>query len=472
MGEVTSPILEIGKVEIVSHLRATHLCLIDIICSIEWYQPMDEKCVAHAKTFCRSDTCATPPVLSNPTLRTYLASQCKSLYFDTMKKQIVLKKNEEHRILAGHQWAFSNEIKSVHGNPESGDVIELLRHDEKFLGVGFYNPHSLIAFRLLSREQEEVSFEFYEKRISRALQLRKRMYADSETFRVVHGEGDFLPGLVIDKYNEFISLQTLSVGMDRRLTLICDVLESIFHPKAIVERNESPLRSLEQLPLEKGVLRGTIGPTIITENTVKYKLDVMEGQKTGFFLDQRENRKSIRQYVKDATVLDCFCNEGGFTLNAAFAKATSVRAIDISPFAIANAKVNATINEIPNVTFEAADVFERLKEIEAAKEKFDVVILDPPSFSRNKKTVATALKAYKEINTRALHLLHAGGILVSASCSHHISEESFIEAIEASARASHRSIQLLEFSGASPDHPSLPAMPETKYLKFAIFAVQ
>lgn len=433
---------------------------------------MDEKCVAHAKAFCRGDACVTPTVLSSPALCTYLASHCKSLYFVFMKKQIVLKKNEEHRILAGHQWVFSNEIKAVHGSPESGDVIELLRHDEKFLGVGFYNPHSLIAFRLLSREQEEVSFEFFEKRISRALQLRKRMYSDSEAFRVVHGEGDFLPGLVIDKYNEYISLQTLSVGMDRRLTLICDVLESIFHPKAIVERNESPLRSLEQLPLEKGVLRGTIGQTIITENAIKYKVDLLEGQKTGFFLDQRENRKSIRQYVKDATVLDCFCNEGGFSFNATLAQAQSVHAIDISQSAIANAKVNATINDVTNATFETADVFERLKELETTGEKFDVVILDPPSFSRNKKTVATALKGYKEINTRALHLLHAGGILISASCSHHIAEESFIETIEAGARASHRSIQLLEFSGASPDHPSLPAMPETKYLKFAIFAVQ
>ncbi|MBI3788893.1 MAG: class I SAM-dependent rRNA methyltransferase [Ignavibacteriales bacterium] len=389
-----------------------------------------------------------------------------------MKKQIVLKKNEEHRILAGHQWVFSNEVKAVHGNPESGDVIELLRHDEKFLGIGFYNPHSLIAFRLLSRDQEEISFEFFEKRIERALQLRKKIYPDSETFRVVHGEGDFLPGLVIDQYNEFVSLQTLSVGMDNKLTLICDVLESIFHPKAIVERNESPLRSLEQLPLEKGVLRGTIGQTIITENNIKYKVDLLNGQKTGFFLDQRENRKSTRQYVKDASVLDCFCNEGGFALNAALAQAKTVRALDISPTAIANAKVNATINEAKNTAFETADVFERLKELENTGERFDVVILDPPSFSRNKKTVATALKGYKEINTRALHLLNAGGILVSASCSHHITEESFIETIEASARSSHRSIQLLEFSGASPDHPSLPSMPETKYLKFAVFAVQ
>src|SRR3972149_7283537 len=220
----------------------------------------------------------------------FVDSRSNSLYFDFVKKQIIIRKNEEHRILAGHQWVFSNEIKSINGNPEAGDVIELLRHDEKFLGIGFYNPHSLIAFRLLSRVSEAVTFEFLEQRVQQALQLRKRLYPGAESFRLVHGEADFLPGLVIDKYNEFLSLQTLAVGMDRRLTLICDVLESVFHPKAIIERNESPLRALEQLPLKKGVVRGTLGPTIISEHDVKFKVALLEGQKTGFFLDQRDNR--------------------------------------------------------------------------------------------------------------------------------------------------------------------------------------
>lgn len=388
-----------------------------------------------------------------------------------MKKQLILKKNEEHRILSGHQWVFSNEIKTINGNPEAGDVVELLRHDNKFLGVGFYNPHSLIALRLLGREPINITFEFFEERITRALQLRKKIYPESETFRVVHGEADFLPGLVIDKYNEFLSLQTLSVGMDRRLTLICDVLESVFHPKAIVERNESPLRSLEQLPLEKGVVRGTLGQTIITENDVKFKVDLLNGQKTGFFLDQRENRKAIRRYVRGATILDCFCNEGGFSLNAARANATNVQGIDISETAIANAHVNSSINETENTIFEKADAFDKLQELEKSGSRYDVVILDPPSFSRNKKTVATAIKGYKEINTKALKILNPGGILVTASCSHHVTDESFVETIEASARASHRSLQLLEFAGASPDHPTLTSMPETAYLKFAIFAV-
>jgi 23S rRNA (cytosine1962-C5)-methyltransferase len=389
-----------------------------------------------------------------------------------VKKQIILRKNEEHRILAGHQWVFSNEIKSINGTPEAGDVIELLRHDEKHLGVGFYNPHSLIAFRLLSREMETITFDFFERRITQALQLRKRLYPDEETFRLVHGEADYLPGLVIDKYNEYLSLQTLAVGMDRRTTLICDVLESIFHPKAIVERNESPLRSLEQLPQKKGVLRGTIGQTIISEYGVKFKAALMEGQKTGLFLDQRENRRAIQRYVKGAAVLDCFCNDGGFALYAALAGAGSVLAYDSSETAIANAKVNATINEVPEIQFETCDVFDKLPELDKAGRRFDVVILDPPSFSRNKKTVATALKGYREINAGALRLIRPGGILVTASCSHHITDQSFVETIEASARLTHRTLQLLEWRGAAPDHPTLPAMPETAYLKFGIFAVR
>lgn len=389
-----------------------------------------------------------------------------------MSNQIILRKNEEHRILAGHQWVFSNEIKSIEGAPDAGDVVELVRHDGKFLGQGFYNPHSLIAFRLLARDRIPFTFEFLEERIKQALQLRQRLYPDTESFRVVHGEADFLPGLIVDKYNEFLAVQTLSIGMNRRLSLISDVLDSLFHPKAIVQRNESPLRSLEQLPIEKGVLRGTLGQTIINENDVKFKVDLLTGQKTGFFLDQRENRRAIRRYVKDAAVLDCFCNEGGFALNAAYGGAKSVLAVDISEGAITNARVNATINNTQAVTFEVADVFDKLKALEASQSRFDAAILDPPSFSRNKKTVATALKGYKEINTRALKLLNPGGFLVTASCSHHVTKDAFLETIEAAGRASHRPLQLLEYAGAAPDHPTLVAMPETSYLKFAVYSVQ
>ncbi|HEX9613882.1 MAG TPA: class I SAM-dependent rRNA methyltransferase, partial [Bacteroidota bacterium] len=386
-------------------------------------------------------------------------------------KHLLLKKNEEKRLLGGHQWIFSNEIQSIHGDPEAGDIVELHRHDGKFLGIGAFHPHSLISFRLLSTEREEVSFEFFERRISRALELRKRLYPGSESFRLIHGEGDFLPGLIVDKYNEYISVQTLSFGMDRRQTLICDVIESLLHPKAIVERNESPLRELERLEARKGVLRGTLDHTIISENGVKFKIDLMAGQKTGVFLDQRDNRQSVRRYVREGRVLDCFCNEGGFSLNAAEGKALSVEGVDSSDNAIARANVNLTINQAANVSFSVGDVFKVLDTHVKAGKKYDAIILDPPSFTRSKKTIATALKGYKEINANALRLINPGGFLLTASCSHHVPEDVFFATIEQSARLAGRLVQLLESSGASPDHPVIPAMPETKYLKFGIFAV-
>ncbi|MGD1045410.1 MAG: class I SAM-dependent rRNA methyltransferase [Bacteroidota bacterium] len=387
-----------------------------------------------------------------------------------MKNQIVLKKNEEHRITAGHQWVFSNEIASLRGTPESGEVVELLRHDQKFLGLGFYHPHSLIAFRFLTSEPEEIGFSFFERRIQQALALRQRLYPGAEAFRLAHGESDFLPGLIIDKYNEFISMQILSAGMDKQTEIICNVLETIFHPKAIVARNDVAIRTLEELPLEKKVLRGNTGITIIDDG-VKFEVDVLNGQKTGFFLDQRENRKAIHRYAMGGSVLDCFCNEGGFALHAASAKAASVRGVDISESAIAKAKVNARLNSA-SVEFEINDVSETLKLLGEKNKKFDVVLLDPPSFTKSKKNIPAALCGYKEINAAAMRLINAGGFLVTASCSHHITEDGFLSTIEQAAVKAKRNVQLLEFTGAAPDHPVIPAMPETKYLKFAIFAVR
>jgi 23S rRNA (cytosine1962-C5)-methyltransferase len=389
-----------------------------------------------------------------------------------VKKQVVLKKNEEHRVISGYLWVFSNEIASVRGEPEIGDVVELIRHDEKFLGLGFYHPHSLIAFRLLTTEREEISIAFFERRIQQALTLRKKLYPYSETYRLVYGESDFLPGLVVDKYNEYLSFQALSAGIERKTTMICDVLESIFHPKAIIARNDIGIRSLEQLPIEKKVLRGTMSVTIINDGNVKFEIDVLNGQKTGFFLDQRENRQTIHRYVRSANVLDGFCNEGGFALHAASAKATTVRGLDSSELAIAKAKINSRLNDASGVEFEVGDVFDRLKEFYDEGKRFDVVILDPPSFTKSKKNITTALRAYQGINNTALRLINSGGFLITASCSHHITEEGFLSAIEQSAIKAKRRLQLLEFAGAAPDHPVHPAMPETKYLKFAIYAVQ
>jgi len=387
-----------------------------------------------------------------------------------MKNQIILKKNEEHRIVAGHQWVFSNEIASLRGTPEIGEVVELLRHDQKFLGLGFYHPHSLIAFRFLTSEPEEIGFSFFERRIQQALVLRQKLYPGAETFRLAHGESDFLPGLIIDKYNEFISLQILSAGMEKQTEVICDVLETLFHPKAIVARNDVAIRSLEELPVEKKVLRGNAGITIIDDG-VKFEVDVLQGQKTGFFLDQRENRKAIHRYAVGGSVLDCFCNEGGFALHAASANAASVFGLDISESAITKARVNARLNSAA-VEFEVGDISETLKLITEKNKKFDMVVLDPPSFTKSKKNIPAALREYKEINAAAMRLITSGGFLVTASCSHHITEDGFLSTIEQAAVKAKRHVQLLEFAGAAPDHPVIPAMPETKYLKFAIFAVR
>ncbi len=388
------------------------------------------------------------------------------------KKNIILKKNEERRIQSGHQWVFSNEIHAVNGAPKSGDIVEIVRHDMKRLGIGFYNPHSLIAARFLSAEDEEVDFKFFERRISSALALRKKLYPKNATYRVVHGESDFLSGLIIDKYNEYLSVQTFSAGMDSRLTLICDVLVSIFSPRGIVERNESPLRSLEELPARKGIVRGTVEPTIIELHDLKFRVDLLEGQKTGFFLDQRENRAALRPFAKDANVLDCFCNEGGFGLYAAHYGAKCVTGYDSSEFAIEKSKVNATLNNLHTISFKSGDVFSILAVEIKQEKKYDIIILDPPSFTKNKKTVATATKGYKELNTAAMKIINSGGILATASCSHHISEETFLNIINDSAVKSGRKIRILHFGGAAPDHPTLPAMPETKYLKFALLSVE
>ncbi|HEV8537563.1 MAG TPA: class I SAM-dependent rRNA methyltransferase [Bacteroidota bacterium] len=390
-----------------------------------------------------------------------------------MIKTITLKKNEDRRIQNGHLWAFSNEIAKIEGEPKAGDIVELHNHAGNFIGKGFFNPSSLIAVRLLTRHKEEtIDFEYFRKRIASSLQLRRQMYPDAESFRIVHGEADFLPGLIIDKYNDFVSLQAFSYGMDSRLTLICDVIDSLLHPGAIIERNETIFRQLEGLEQKKGLLRGSGNETVITENGIKYKINLLDGQKTGFFLDQRENRKAFRRYVKGCRVLDCFCNDGGFALNAAFAEASEVIGVDVSQAAVNNASGNAKLNNLDHrARFIAEDAFEYLKSAALRSEKLDVIALDPPSFAKNKKTVRRAQRGYKELHTLALSILKPNGILATASCSHHIYEETFIEIINTCARAAGRDISLLEWHGASLDHPVLPTMPETKYLKFGIFRV-
>ncbi len=390
-----------------------------------------------------------------------------------MNKSVILKKNEDRRILSGHLWVFSNEVAEIKADPQAGDVVELYNYQNKLLGIGFFNPHSLIIVRLLSHEAEEIDFKYFTKRIENAFNLRKKIYPDTEVYRVVHGEGDFLPGLIVDRYNNFLSVQTFSYGMEQRLPLICDVLESIFNPKGIIERNEAPIRKVEGLEQRKSILRGNVETVLIDENDIKYSVDLIEGQKTGFFLDQRENRKAFRRYTKDANVLDCFCNEGGFALNAAYAQASTVSAIDISDGVILRAKQNSSINNLSsNVIFLTAEAFDYLENAVKQNIKFDVINLDPPSFAKSKKSVRKAKRGYKDIHTNAIKLLKPGGIITTASCSYNITDETFLDIINECAHKENRNITMLDWRGAAPDHPVLPSMPETKYLKFGVFLIE
>lgn len=387
-----------------------------------------------------------------------------------LTKHIILKNKEERRILAGHMWVFSNEVREVRGSPAAGDVVELVAASGKSLGVGFYNPKSLIAVRLLSPVVTGINAQFFSERLQQALSLRGKLYPDADWFRLVHSESDGLPGLVVDKFNGILSIQTFSAGMESRLAVICDILEDMLKPAAIVERNESPLRELEGLPLRTSVLRGAISPVTLVDGDVRYLVDVLEGQKTGFFLDQRENRRRIRRFSTGAHVLDCFCNDGGFALHAARAEAASVTAIDISADAIRRTAANATSNGL-QIECVQADVFEQLKEFGSQGRTFDVVVLDPPSFTKSKKNVTGAKQGYRDLHMRAFAVLKSGGILLTASCSHHIEQATFLEVIDQAARKAGRSIQILEQSGAAPDHPTLYAMPETAYLKFIVMRV-
>lgn len=381
---------------------------------------------------------------------------------------VILRKKEEYRVLAGHPWVFSNEIAAVEGSPAAGDVVALRSSTGAPLGVGFYHPHSLIAVRRLASGAHLIDRAFFADRIARAAALRRMLVPDGGACRLVHGEADFLPGLVVDRYGPTLALQTLSFGMDARQGLIVDVLQELLQPATIVERNESPLRLLESLPQRAGVLSGSPGEVEIVEHGVRYRVDPLLGQKTGLFLDQRENRRVVRAYCPGARVLDCFCNDGGFALNAAAAGASSVLGIDISPEAVAHARANAELNGLA-ATFQEGDVFDRLRTLRDEGGQYDVIVLDPPSFTRNRKSVPVARKGYRQLHALAFPLLAPGGVLLTASCSHHITAETFLDDVRKSAARAGKALQLLEWHGAAPDHPVLPGVPETEYLKCGLF---
>lgn len=388
---------------------------------------------------------------------------------------LYLKPKEHRRLISGHLWVFSNELREVPRNIAAGETVQLFTHDGRLLGTGFFNPQSLIAFRLLTRDDQQPDREFFRSKISEALQLREKLYPATETnaWRLVHGESDGLPGLVIDRFDKAIVLQSFSAGMDRHLPLITEVLTELFDPKAIVIRNESPLRELEGLPLYKEMITGKPedAQQVIVDGGISYRVNILEGQKTGFFLDQRENRRIVRKYSADADVLDVYTNDGGFALNAMFAGARSTTMVDISQEALQRAEQNARMNELGNFSIVASDAFEALSKLKQEQRSFDLVILDPPSFTKSRKTVPTALKAYTKLNRMGLQLVRNGGFLATASCSHHVSEEDFLAAVHLGAMHAGKHLRLICRNSQPPDHPILLSMPETSYLKFACFYV-
>ena len=388
--------------------------------------------------------------------------------------RITLNKNEERRIKSGHPWVFSNEIRDVAGDRTSGIAAELYDAAGGFIGVGHYNPHSLIAFRLVSRQREDIDTdEFYERRISAALAHRQTRYPGLSTFRAVYGESDFLPGLVVDKYGDYLSLQLLSAGMDSRRAQIVAALRKIFAPLGIIARNDVSVRKLEGLDEQVELLWGDVPESVhMEENGLTFQVNLREGQKTGGFLDQKENHLLLRGISAGKNVLDCFCYTGGWAVHAASFGAASVLGIDISARAVAQAGSHARLNKTSDrVRFEECDAFERLRSLHQEGKRFGVIVMDPPAFVKSRKNIAEATKGYLTINRRALDLLEPGGYLITCSCSYHMGREAFRDLLVQAARLAKREVRLVATCSQAADHPVLLSFPESEYLKCFVLQV-
>jgi 23S rRNA (cytosine1962-C5)-methyltransferase len=340
-------------------------------------------------------------------------------------------------------------------------------------GIGFYNAHSSIAIRLL-HTHEDVNFEFFVNRLRSALAIRERVFPTMNSYRLCFGESDELPGLIIDRYGDYCAMQCLSAGMDARIDMIISALKEILPSlKGVIAKHDSPLRLKEGLQQGEYIVYGEIPDNInIQEHDIQLEISLVHGQKTGYFLDQRLNRKWVEQLSSGLDVLDCFTNQGGFALHAAKGGAKSVLGIDSAKQAIEASKRNAELNKYSHVDFEQADVFDFLKSSVQAGKTWDMIILDPPAFTKSKATLARAKRGYAEINRQALKLIRPGGFLVSASCSQHLSAQMLIEIVQTESKRVNRTLRLIHSGGQSPCHPILPIMPETSYLKCLTFEVQ
>ncbi len=391
----------------------------------------------------------------------------------TPTAKIRLRPERERPPYYGHLWVFDGHVAEVLGSPGAGDVVDVYTHQKRFFGRGFYNPHSKIRVRLLSFHDEPIDETFFASRLRAASALRQIVAGHTNACRLVHGESDLLPGLVIDRFDDVAVMQTLSYGMDIRKEMLAGLLLQEGGVRTVYLRNDGKSRTLEGLPLSKGFLRGNDKTTVeIHEGKARFTVDFAEGQKTGWFCDQRENRLAASVFAQGKTVLEAFCHTGAFGIQAALAGAQSVEGLDVSATAVGSAQAHAVDNEVGSrCRYRQADAFEELRAIEQTAQRYDVVILDPPAFARSKKAVPHALAGYKEVNLRGLRLLQAGGVLVTCSCSQPIGTQDFWMMLQAAARDARRHIRLLEQRGQGPDHPVLAGMPETQYLKCFIVQV-
>lgn len=386
-----------------------------------------------------------------------------------MAYSIYLKKGEEKRILAGHSWVYANEVAKIDGKDKNGSLAYVFAHDERYIGKGYINHASKILVRIFIRNNETDDEIYYENAIKTANEYRLRL-GYKNCYRMIFAEADNLPALIVDKYGDYLAIQCLSLGIDMRKETICKILVKLFNPKGIYERSDVAVRKKEALPEIKQTLYGEVPDYVeIEENGLKMLADIKNGQKTGYFLDQKENRFAIRKYCR-GEVLDCFCNSGGFSLNASVV-ADKVTACDISELALKNVRDNAALNEIKNIKTLQGDVFEVLRTFRKDKTQFDTVILDPPAFCKSASEIKDAYRGYKDINLTAMKIVKSGGFLITCSCSHYMTTVLFEKMLMEAARESGRVVRYVEIKTQSPDHPALLSAEETQYLKFFVLQI-
>ncbi|MGD9605304.1 MAG: class I SAM-dependent rRNA methyltransferase [Bacilli bacterium] len=385
---------------------------------------------------------------------------------------VILKKGEEKRLMAGHPWIYANEVSKIDGKDQQGSVARVESFERKFIGYGFINHHSKIIVRLISKDETPIDRDYFVKKIKKANQYRLSL-GYSNNYRVVFGESDGLPGLIVDKYASYLVVQFLSLGMDIRKDMLIDILVQEFQPLGIYERDDVSVREKEGLPLFKGLIYGSLeSPVMIEENDLKLLVDIENGQKTGYFLDQKENRDNLKHYVKDKDVLDCFCNVGGFSLCAAKYLAKHVTAVDVSEQALEFVNKHAALNGFANISTIKADVFEQLRSFKQEGKKFDVIILDPPAFTKSVDTVKEGYRGYLDLNQAALKLLNSGGYLITCSCSQHLTLDLFLKMINESVQNVKASAKMLELRMQGKDHATLIGADESFYLKVAVLQLQ